>query len=130
LVSFHLLKRGERIISAQICGFNAAYLVYCVAQNRLVGLAGSRNPARGVVGSFLQQVARMSTSPFPMDFVSRCSAIESLPPGQVGLAPEAPIHRLDNVSRISKDTDLARLFQRFEPDRRRRNFSLLICRFA
>jgi hypothetical protein len=125
-----MLKRGERIISAQICGFNAANLVYGISQNRFIGLAGGGNSARGVVGSFLQQVARMSAKPFPLNCVCRRGAIQSLPPRQVGLAPEAPIHRFDNVSRISKNADLARLRQRFEPDRCRGNFSLLVCGFA
>jgi hypothetical protein len=93
-----LLKRGERIISAQICGFNAANLVFGVSQNRLFNPAGSSNSARGVVNGFLYEMARVSARPFPTNLVSRRGAIQPLPPRQVGFAPEAPIHRLDNIS--------------------------------
>jgi hypothetical protein len=125
-----LLKRGERIISAQICGFNAANLVFGVTQDRLFCLAGGGNSARGVVGSFLEHVSRVSASPFPTDLVSRRGAIQTLPPGQISLAPEAPIHSFDNVPGVSKKTDLAWLGQLLEPDRCGSNFSLLVCSFA
>src|SRR6185437_11354575 len=92
--------------------------------------SGGGYAARGVVGSFLQHVSRVSAKPFPTDLVSRCGAIQTLPPRRIRLAPEAPVHRLDNVSRVGKKTDVARLFQRFEPDCRSGNFSLLVCSFA
>src|SRR6185369_6982360 len=77
-ILFILLKRGERIISAQICGFNAANLIFSVSQYRLVCLAGGGDSTRGVVGSFLQHMSRVSASPFPTDLVSRRGAIQSL----------------------------------------------------
>src|ERR1044072_4172350 len=129
-ILFIMLKRGERIISAQIRGFNAANLVFGVTQNRLFGLTCGGNSARSVVGGFLEHVSRVSASPFPADLVSRRGAIQSLPPRQISLAPEAPVHRLNNVSRIGKNADLARMPQRFQPDCGRGNFRLLVCFFA
>ena len=136
------LKRGGEIIKtksgeantirglSRLLRFNGADLVFRVAQDRLFDVSGGGDAARGVVSRFLQQVTGVPARPFPMNFVRRRGAIQSLPPRQIRLASKTAVHRFDHISRISKHTHLARLSQRFEPNRRRRDFSLLVRRLA
>ena len=91
---------------------------------------GGGDTAGGIVGSFLQEMTGVSARPFPMNFVRACGAIESFPPRQICLASKATVHRFDNVTRVSKNTHLARLAQRFESNRGRRDLGLLIRRAA
>src|SRR5690242_12124675 len=49
-----------------------------------------------------------------MHFVGASGAIESFPPREVCFAAKAAVHRFDDVTRVGKNLDLARLGQRFE----------------
>ena len=93
-------------------------------------MTGGGNAPRGHVDSLLDQVPRVAARPLPPHLVIRGGSVESLPPGEICLASKAPVHRFDYVARVSKQTDLARLRQRFQPDRSGGDFRLLICSLA
>ena len=49
-------------------------------------------------GRLLKHVPCVSARPFPANFVGRRGLVESLPPWQIRLTPEAPVHRFHNVT--------------------------------
>jgi hypothetical protein len=105
---------------------NRTHGVHRIAQYQLVNAPrGSNSPGR-IVSGFLKHVADVPARPFPVNFVFAGGAIQTFPRRQIALAAKTTVHRFDDVTRVGKQLDVARLAQRFESDCRRDNLRLLI----
>ena len=105
---------------------NRTHRVHRIAEYQLVNSSRGCDTARRIVGGFLEHVTDVSARPFPVNFVFAGGAIQTFPRRQIGFAAKTPVHRLHDVTRVSKQLDLARLAQRFESDRGRDDLRLLI----
>src|SRR5260221_14249450 len=86
--------------------------------------------ARGAIGGFLNQVARMTSLPYPLDLMPVYGAVQTLPPFVICLAPKTATHRLDHITRVGIKAHDTRFGQGFEAERGGRNLSLLVGRVA
>jgi hypothetical protein len=68
----------------------------------------------------------MAGGPFPGDLMSVYGFVETRPPFVIGLAPEASVHCLYDITRIREESNLARLAQSFQTDGGGGNLGLLI----
>lgn len=68
----------------------------------------------------------MPARPFPVDFVTTRSAIETFPPRQVSLAAKPTAHRFHYITRVSKQLYVAWFAQRFQSNCSCRDLCLLI----
>ena len=57
----------------------------------------------------LHEVADVSARPFPVNLMAARGTVESFPPRQVSFTSKMSLHCFNNVARISKNADLARL---------------------
>ena len=83
--------------------------------------------SRGFVGGFLDHVPHVALGPAPLDLMPAAGFVQTFPPLVIRLAAKAPAHRFHYVAGIGVQTHPARLFQGFQPERRRNDFRLLIC---
>src|SRR5205085_10685111 len=105
-------------------------LLFSVTYNRGINVSGRCDESRSTVSRFLKQVSGVSARPFPLNFVRRRCAILPFPPRQIRLPSKTSVHCLNHISRISEQTDLARLPQRFESNCRCGDLGLLVGRGA
>ena len=95
----------------------AAPLLLALASMPAVAHSGSASG--GFVGGFLDHVTGVSLRPAPFDLMSFACLIQTLPPVMICLAAKAAAHRLNYITRIGVHANAARLFQSFQPERRR-----------
>ena len=100
--------------------------VYCRAKDFFINATTGSDAARGLVNSFLDQVAIVPAYPFPFHFVARCRFIQAGPPLVVSLAAKASAHCFNDVTRVGKELDTTWFRQRFKAQRRRGYFRLLV----
>ena len=109
--------------SKSICGSN---FVYRGTQNLFVDAATGSDATRGLIGSFLNQIAVVPFCPLPLHFVPRRRFIESGPPLVIRLATEPSAHCFDDITRIGEEMHATGFAQRFQPQSRGYYFRLLI----
>src|ERR1041385_2517544 len=116
----------------QVCRLDVLFRLYDsdlidgVLKHRRLNMTERGNFARGFVGCFLNDVPDVTLSPMPFNLMRRGSFVQPLPPIMVGLATKVALHSFDDVSRVSVHAHATRFLERFEPQGRRGNFSLLV----